>query len=249
MLKRLRILVEGEYILLPRLCKKLKSQILFEHAVKLKPFLSTYIIQLTSPQTYSQVDNSLVNTFIKSDRWKKYQASECRNYHMITSIYPTMLIPKTSWHVFWSTEMLLQARAVWYRVLSNKVPTTAYLARIKMVDTPQCRLCKQNTDTLEHFLVYCPSKQDIWLDILTTHMADYQLDMTMVYTILRFLQFPKQIRRSDRDRIYTIFSTTLWNIWIFYWKYIIDNASFQTNVILSKINSQIINLLDCTELD
>jgi hypothetical protein len=247
--QRLRILVEGEYTLLPRLCKKLKSQILLERTVQLKPFLLSYVLQTTSPQTHSQVDTSLVDNFIKATRWKKYQASEYRNYHMTTLKYPTMLISKISWLIFWSTEMLLQARAVWYRVLSNKIPTTAYLAQIKTVDNPQCRLCRKNNDDLEHFLVSCPSKQDIWLDIITRYLSEYQLDLTMVYMILRFLQFPKQIRRSDRDRVYTIFSTTLWNLWIFYWKFIIDKVPFQIDIILSKINSQIITLLDCPALD
>lgn len=231
--------------MLPRLCKKLNSQILFERTVQLKPFLLSYILQSTSPQAHSQVDSSLVDNFIKSERWKKYQATEYRNYHMATLKYPKMLISKTSWLIFWSNEMLLQARVVCYRVLSNKIPTTAYLAQIKTVDNPQCRLCQQNTEDLEHLLVTCPFKQDIWLDIITRYLSDYELDLIMVYIILRFLQ----IRRSDQARIYTIFSTTLWDLWIFYWKYIIDKVPFKIDVVLSKINSQLLTLLDCPELD
>jgi hypothetical protein len=61
--------------------------------------------------------------------------------------------------------MLLQARGVWYRVLSRKLPTAVFLAGVKSVPTDQFRLCLDQVDSLAHFLVLRPNKQTVWTAI------------------------------------------------------------------------------------
>ncbi|KAI8058764.1 hypothetical protein BDF21DRAFT_429962 [Thamnidium elegans] len=77
-----------------------------------------------------------------------------------------LLVPASLLHIFWSIPMLLPSRATWYRILSRKVPTASYLHTIQTIDSSQCRLCHQSVDHLNHFVLMCPKKLDIWQLIL-----------------------------------------------------------------------------------
>lgn len=247
--QRLRILVENEYPIFPRLCKKLKTQLLTDQTVQLQSFVRPYITQLTPESVYNRIDTSIIDNFNTVPLWQKFQASQFRNLPNIGLTYTTMLLSKRSLQLFWSTTMLLQARTVWYRVLSNKVPTTVYLHKIGTVNSSICRLCHEANDTFEHFLVSCSFKLDIWFAILSQYLIEFPLDETSIYSFLRFLELPSQIKKSQSDKCYTIFSTTLWFIWIYYWQYIIDNVPFQHDVILSKIQTQVNILIDRPQFD
>lgn len=70
----------------------------------------------------------------------------------------TLIIPRKYLDWFWYSDILPQARAVWYQVFSRKTPTTVYIHHINKVESPTCCLCHEQEDTLEHFTVYCGKK-------------------------------------------------------------------------------------------
>ncbi|KAI7907632.1 uncharacterized protein BX663DRAFT_565862, partial [Cokeromyces recurvatus] len=60
--------------------------------------------------------------------------------------------------------MLLQARSLWYRILSRKIPHSDYLYQIQTISTNLCRLCQSVPDSLDHFLFLCPIRHKIWMN-------------------------------------------------------------------------------------
>jgi hypothetical protein len=71
-------------------------------------------------------------------------------------------------------------------------------------------------------------------------------DITNMFTNLQSLF-------HDRSALYTPImvsvSTTLWYIWLYYWKCMINNVPIQSEIIISKIHSQITILLNKRQLD
>lgn len=132
-----------------------------------------------------------------------------------------LIISATALHTFWSAPLLLPARGLWYRTISKKLPTTSFLNKIKTVDFPLCRLYKTDTDTLHHFLFYCPIKQDIWWAVLPTYFPDIIFNPGEILDSIMNLTTPKVISRSQTVRLFTVISITHWTIWIHYWQHII----------------------------
>jgi hypothetical protein len=237
--QRLRLRVEGEYINKPRLCAQLKADILEHRTVQLKSFLWQFIEKDLTIHEYTRPDDSLIQQFQNLSLWKNYDPSGFRtaidpNHRILASSIPKRFLKR-----FWSATMLLQARAVWYRVISRKVPTTISLQRIKRTPTNQCRLCHEHTDTLQHFLVQCPIKKSVWINILQSHFPTESFNMDDVLHMLLNLETPMTLRSSKYDSFAIVISTTLWYIWYYYWQFIINDLPFQNDMVISKIEAQI----------
>jgi hypothetical protein len=247
--QRLRIQVPGEYIDKPGLCNRLKQQILEHRTMKLQPYLWQFILNDVTQEMLDRNDDPLLEQFQQVELWQRYQSSTFR-YRYDSKIRKSALpLPEKFLKRFWSTPMLQQARTLWYRVLSQKIPHTKYLHQIGKVDSPVCQLCQEQEDSFTHFLVFCPRKKEIWNRMLNQQFPTYEIRAEDITSMLTNLQSPFH----DRSTLYTPFmvsvSTTLWYIWIYYWKSMIDNVPFQSEIIISKINSQITILLNKRQLD
>jgi hypothetical protein len=119
-------------------------------------------------------------------------------------------IPSKLLHRFWSTDMLLQARSLWYRVLTRKIPTVNYLFRIKRASSSTCQLCNEHEDSLDHFLVFCSQKQVVWYNILQSSFPSECLDLNSIHTTLISLQPPLSLRSTQVSRFLTVLSTAQW---------------------------------------
>jgi hypothetical protein len=104
-------------------------------------------------------DDPLLEQFQQVELWQRYQSSTFRYRYDSKIQKSALLLPEKFLKRFWSTPMLLQARTLWYRVLSQKIPHTKYLHQIGKVDSPVCQLCQEQEDSFTHFLVFCPTKK------------------------------------------------------------------------------------------
>ncbi|KAI9346323.1 hypothetical protein BD770DRAFT_180188 [Pilaira anomala] len=155
-----------------------------------------------------------------------------------------LLISVASLKQFWSPLMLLQTRTLWYRTFSKELPTTSFLHLIGTVESPNCRLCgNSNSDTLEHFLLHCLLKQEIWSSVLLEYFCTPPLTSAEVLATLLTLTPPTTIRRTQIPTLYTIAATTHWTIWIHYWNFITGKKLFLPKAILTSIHSQVSLLL------
>jgi hypothetical protein len=215
----------------------------------MQDYLWTFIENDITTDEYSRHDDSLMQQFQSISLWRHYRSSIYRNSNDMNLRQAALLIPKRALKSFWSSPMLLQARGVWYRVLSGKVPTAIALKRINITTTTQCRLCYAHVESLDHFLVFCPNKQTVWTAILQCFYATEALHLNDVYNMLINLEAPSNLRSAQYASFITVLSTTLWYIWFFYWQFIFHDQPFQTDIVIDKILSQISVLQNSPTLD
>ncbi|KAI9337106.1 hypothetical protein BD770DRAFT_242408 [Pilaira anomala] len=154
-------------------------------------------------------------------------------------------ISETSFKVFWSLPILLQARSQWYRVLLNqKLPIAPYLHQIGKIDSSQCRLCHAADESLEHFLVTCSIKKDIWMMALNNyHYPTFTFTTGHILQALLQVHVPFPSGSNQVIPLLVLISTTQYYIWYYYWQLIIKDVPFRPDHILKTINHQVSILL------
>ncbi|KAI9482694.1 MAG: hypothetical protein EXX96DRAFT_452151, partial [Benjaminiella poitrasii] len=123
----------------------------------------------TSADDYHRHNDALTTQFKAFIPYKQYYPHAYR--YSQHSNYTVSLISATSLRIFWSSTMLLPARFLWYHVFCKKLPTSASLYSIGTSRTTRCRLCRTSYDSIDHFLVNCPHKHQIWSEIIHTYLS------------------------------------------------------------------------------
>ncbi|KAI9273986.1 hypothetical protein EDC94DRAFT_593395 [Helicostylum pulchrum] len=164
--------VLGEYDYKTGLCRILYRHLLVERTIQLQPFVWNFVLQTVDSAEFEKIDTTVTDAFKAIDSWKQFNPAEYRNSNDEQLRKAALLISAVELATFWEIPMLLQARALWYRTLSKKMPTTKFLHKIKTVSSPQCRLCKSTEDNLFHFMINCPIKQEIWSIIIPKYFPD-----------------------------------------------------------------------------
>ncbi|KAI8077084.1 hypothetical protein BDF21DRAFT_313684, partial [Thamnidium elegans] len=211
--------------------------------IQLQPFVWNFILQTVDSAEFEKSDTTVTDAFKAMDSWKYFNPAEYRSSNDEQLRKAALLIPAVELATFWETPMLLQARALWYRTLSKKLPITKFLHTIKTVSSSQCRLCNGAEDNLSHFMINCPIKQEIWSIIIPKYFPDLIITIPDILTTLLSLESPVPIRKRQRPKYFTILSTTHWTIWIYYWEHIINQTPFILDTIVNKITSHISILL------
>lgn len=244
-MKRLRIRVEQEFEILPRLCRQLKKEILDQHTVTLQPFLYPHILNDVDEGTQLQVNlDPMIKQFRKSQKWLKYSSSAFRIFNIVDSITIFADITFTDFKTFWSTLMLLQARSHRYRALSKKLPTATYLQKIGKLTSPLCRLCQLATETLNHFTIECAQKQLIWETVLNYQYPNYSFTPEDILATIYSLKKPFTRWSPQHIQFQTTISTTQYFIRYAYWQLILNNTPFNPDTIVKTIYRQIPLLLN-----
>lgn len=103
----------------------------------------------------------------------KYSSTTYRT-SKISGITPTQIaISENALKTFWSLPILLSARSQWYMIISKKLPVGPYLQKIGKTTTPLCRLCQNDTETLDHFLVDCLKKNSDMENDVAISLSNY----------------------------------------------------------------------------
>ncbi|KAI8368558.1 hypothetical protein BD560DRAFT_307024, partial [Blakeslea trispora] len=84
----------------------------------------------------------------------------------------------------WSSPIPLPARDLWYRLLCRKLPTAKALSLIGRAPSATCRLCFQQIDSIPHFVVHCPSKWSIWVEVLSCFRPSVYFSPTQIFRML-----------------------------------------------------------------
>jgi hypothetical protein len=247
--QRLRIQVPGEYEGKPRLCNQLKKQVLEHRTMKLQPYLWKFIINDVTQEMLDRKDDPLLEQFQQVKLWQRYQPRLFRYTYDSKIQKAALLLPGKSLEHFWSNPMLLQARNLWYRVLSKNIPHTKYLYEIGKADSSICQLCQEQDDSSTHFLVSCPRKMEIWNRVLHQRFRTYEILAEDIINTLINLQPPFHHRSVLYMPFMVSVSTTLWYIWLNYWKCMIEHTPFLSENIVPKIQSQISILLAKHQLE
>jgi hypothetical protein len=101
--------------------------------------ISSNTTEITTAE-YARQDDLLIEQFQTVSLWKYCKSSVLETRMMKSFAKQFYLFQNGALKLFCSAPMLLQARGVWYRVLSRKVPNGMALKRIHITETTQCRL-------------------------------------------------------------------------------------------------------------
>ncbi|CAO3685702.1 unnamed protein product [Rhizopus stolonifer] len=183
--------------------------------------------------------DKLAQQFCTHPLWKKLHAGKYRQLANTTRHQSKIKLPSSRFKLFWNSSMLLQARAVWYRILNYKLPTMSYLHSIRVVASSQCRLCEDANESIQHFLILCPFKLTIWISILQHFFLDHHIQHEDIWNLLISLEPPPSLTRSQYQQLITIASTSLWCMWSSYWQTVFQDVPFPTADISAKIISQV----------
>lgn len=108
---------------------------------------------------YEKTDTQVLEDFQEMGSWKRFNPTEYRNSNHKTLKKAALLIPITALTAFWDAPTLLQARNIWYRTLSKKLPITKFLHKFKTVYSSMlCRLCKGADNDFDCFIINCEKK-------------------------------------------------------------------------------------------
>ncbi|KAI7875754.1 uncharacterized protein EV154DRAFT_429976, partial [Mucor mucedo] len=109
-MKRLRIRVEGEYPMKPKLCRKLKKDILDLRTVKLRPFIYQYIVRDTTINANQQNNTCLNKALTETTSWKTFSPVTYRAIQETQTPIISGTCNQKGFKRFWSLPILLPAR-------------------------------------------------------------------------------------------------------------------------------------------
>ncbi|CAO3672760.1 unnamed protein product [Rhizopus stolonifer] len=143
--------------------------------ISLQPYLWNFILSDIPTLDEDHTPDKLAQQFCTHPLWKKFHAGKYRQLANTTRHQSKTKLPSSRLKLFWNSSMLLQARAVWYRILNYKLPTMSYLHSIRVVASAQCRLCEDADESIQHFLILCPFKLTILISILQHFFLDHHI--------------------------------------------------------------------------
>ncbi|KAI7851946.1 hypothetical protein BDC45DRAFT_571536 [Circinella umbellata] len=137
----------------------------------------------------------------------------------IPLLYPTFLsqqpntITKSNWVRFWRASIPHNTRTVWWRLLTNHIPTRQLLhSHIPTQATsPICMHCTVAVEMVRHFFIDCPNKHRVWSIIVQRHNSDWTSDELI----------------------------TIHTIWCHHWNYIFNRSPFRAGIITNIIDNNI----------
>jgi hypothetical protein len=238
----IRLRLPTEFESHPRLLKRLFHDIFDTRLVALQPFVWEFI---ENNMVYNEedIDISLAQQLVSNPLWTRFSSKRFRLHNYTGALSRTFRIPQTKMKIFWSATMLLPARNLWYRVLSNKVPHGLIVHLMKIIESSTCVLCREAVDDFKHFVFYCRVKADIWYNILQARFPSVDITLEKILPTLCSLELPSFIPLNDAPHYYTIVSTIQYGIWLHYWKQSIDQIPFDPTKVQLYIDTQLDILL------
>jgi hypothetical protein len=150
-IQRLRLKVDGEFTKFRKLCKRLVDDILVWRTIKLVDFIWPHICQVPNTEAIDWLCHPLRQNQVKrSPLWSSFTRKKFYQHYQetlpTTAPYRLPLIKS-----FWSCNMYPQARTVFYRALSQCIPTKPFLCRFNMVPSPNMVLLSQRRRYTQSF--------------------------------------------------------------------------------------------------
>jgi hypothetical protein len=229
--QRLRLKVSGEYTRYPVLCNGLLQAILVERNIGLAQFVWPHITDPPVIPAPPILEHPFLDLVHNNWGWQGYHPRGFRAYqdrHYQSPFDFDFDRIKT----IWSTMMYPQARTVWYRVLTGKIPHNTLLFSFGLIPSPLCSFCHQQADNIDHFLVTCPKKWILWEHTLHLIYPDLEFPPSLLFDILYSLHVPGSI--LNIKSFDAIISTILWQIWNLSWKHGYQNPRPIHQTIINK---------------
>lgn len=154
-------------------------------------------------------------------------------------------ITTDAWQFFWRLSLTMIQRNVIYRLINNCIPHQALLHRMfpDVHLSPLCVICSLATDSVDHFLFFCPSKALVWQGIITEFLWPTVCIADIRHSLLHLDFYNIRYSQKPRAPSYIIVIITLANIWKAHYRLIFHQQPFIPSAILRGIRLDIDKML------
>ena len=100
-----------------------------------------------------------------------------------------------------------------FRIIHNILDTNEKLHKFKIIDSPNCALCRAESESVSHLFIDCPMVNDLWRLIvskLENVYSDFDTDQWRVTTLLGAGLPSKNLPGILIDYIFNCYKNTIW---------------------------------------
>lgn len=106
----------------------------------------------------------------------------------------------SKWSQLWSSSLHPRHQLIFWRVLSNNLPTHDRLQRFMAIPGCLCYLCNGHTESLSHLFVSCPLTIMIWANSPWQLQVEHLIRPSLIEWILGILQPHSKFISSGIDK-------------------------------------------------
>ncbi|KAJ0592085.1 putative reverse transcriptase zinc-binding domain-containing protein [Helianthus annuus] len=156
---------------------------------------------------------SAVSTTYGADSWTaKFIGSGCFKVSSVKKliIEATCVIPEASYE--WCNWVPRKVGIVAWRAFLDRLPTADALSRRNIhVETPYCRICDTNMESVDHLFTGCPVSMEVWQVVF----AWCRVPNLFAFHVLDLLNYYKIEITNVRAKkaFYGVVLTTFWSLW------------------------------------
>ncbi|KAI8327524.1 hypothetical protein BC941DRAFT_364788 [Chlamydoabsidia padenii] len=183
--------------------------------IVLHPSLRNHIITWNQ-QPGDIDDNPLVQAFINTDSWKNFNTKRHRD-HWLMSLKQSAPPPRLStahWKLIWSIPCNPQGRNLWYRLLLGKLYSNELLSRQSDHHRPSCQLCPEPNESLDHLIVSCPRKWEVWSSAFHHIMPTIKITPALLSCLLNQLDTPQDLVHDNN--LWLLCGCGIQSIWLYH---------------------------------
>ena len=212
-------------ILLKRFLKDVTEFRIFIH-----PFFAPLLLLKTHPDGGHQgeirhIDYTpfaellLDHDALSSCKPKRYQT------HIQLQLKSPNLPSSIRWTNFWSINMDHIVRNILFRIVHSTIPTGNLLHRISpsYSPSPHCCICQHPTETLNHFLIWCPKKKHVWAIVWQSLFHSHPPLFAILQSVTKNARVQQPI---TSDKFLLLCSYILRSIWRAHWATIFEETPF-----------------------
>ncbi|CAL2253031.1 unnamed protein product [Prunus armeniaca] len=143
------------------------------------------------------------------------------------------MIPDLVWKLIWNLKTLPKIKLFCWRVLNKAVATRLELYKKHCASSPLCPICEQAEESIEHTLFLCPWTHTVWFGSPLSYRVDSQGFTT---SDVWFQNMSRDLPRGEKERILTILSFFLWEIWKTWCKVIFEGQKIDPLKVINNAN-------------
>ncbi|KAG1141760.1 hypothetical protein G6F37_002808 [Rhizopus arrhizus] len=163
----------------------------------------------------------------------RFHSLEFRQNH-IANLHPSRppALSSLNWTRFWPLKVLPEARTLCFRFIYGKLHCQNSVTRFNPDVSGVCRFCLVPNEDINHMLIFCPAKWQIWQEALCRFAPHIEFDHCDIQDILQNLQ---RYDFVDNTQLHILCFYILLFIWRAHWRYIFDNVLLSRPQLISTI--------------
>ncbi|XP_026398797.1 uncharacterized protein LOC113294610 [Papaver somniferum] len=136
-------------------------------------------------------------------------------YNAIIKLHSSQVVTRQQeqmWLLIWHLYIPFKCQMFIWKITRNILPVAARFQRIAWVSNPNCVMCDNATETVEHFLLHCPFARAFWFGVALSIFQDANAYRSISEWILSWVE-KDHLVCSKRKELINLAVITMWHIW------------------------------------